>query len=289
MDRAELVEETVVRLMRTAVTTLPEDVIAGLHKALQLETEEVARVQLRTIIDNVEKAESADVPMCQDTGVPIFFVSGECSHEIEEGIMNGVARATKEIPLRPNVVDPISRHNTGTNIGAGMPNIHYEQAKGDFVEITFMPKGAGSENMSVLRMLNPTSGTKGIKETVIDAVVSAGGRPCPPSIVGVGIGGTADSAMLLAKKAIIRPLGRSSDDPDVAKLERELKEMLNATGIGPMGLGGRTTTLGVMIEKADCHTASLPVAVNIQCWAARRASARIYPDDRVRFRTEGFQ
>ncbi|MFA5312845.1 MAG: fumarate hydratase [Methanomassiliicoccales archaeon] len=289
MDRAELVEETVVRLMRTAVTTLPEDVIAGLHKALQLETEEVARVQLRTILDNVERAESKGLPMCQDTGVPIFFVSGDCSHEVEEGIMNGVARATKEIPLRPNVVDPLTRHNTGSNVGAGMPNVHYEPAKGDFVEITFMPKGAGSENMSVLRMLNPTSGTKGIKGAVIDAVVSAGGRPCPPSIVGVGIGGTADSAMLLAKKAIMRPLGKSNDEPDAAKLEEELTEMLNSTGIGPMGLGGRTTTLGVMIEKADCHTASLPVAVNIQCWAARRASARIYPDDRVRFRTEGFQ
>jgi fumarate hydratase subunit alpha len=203
--------------------------------------------------------------------------------------MNGVARATKEIPLRPNVVDPISRHNTGSNVGAGMPNIHYEPAKGDFIEITFMPKGAGSENMTVLRMLDPTKGIKGIKEAVLDAVVSAGGRPCPPSVVGVGIGGTADSVMILAKKAVLRPLGQSSPDPDVAMLEEELTEMLNSTGIGPMGLGGRTTALGVMVEKGDCHTASLPVAVNIQCWAARRASARIYPDGNVRFRTEGFQ
>ncbi|QLH75683.1 MAG: fumarate hydratase [Methanomassiliicoccales archaeon] len=284
-----LVEETVVRLIRTAVTTLPEDVVAALHRALEHETEEVARVHLRTVIENVRLAETKGVPMCQDTGVPIFFVSGPCSSEVEEGMIKGVVRATREVPLRPNVVHPLKRHGTGSNIGEGMPVIHHEPPRGDFIEIAFMPKGAGSENMSVIKMLDPTKGIRGVKETVLEAVVAAGGRPCPPSIVGVGVGGTADSAMLLAKRALLRPLGRRNKDDDIADLESELEDLINMTGIGPMGLGGRTTALAVAIEKADCHTASLPVAVNIQCWAARRAFARIYPDGKVRFSTEGFE
>jgi fumarate hydratase subunit alpha len=288
MFNAELVEESVVRLMRTAVTSLPEDVIGALHRALDEETEEIAKVQLRTILDNIQLAERKGIPMCQDTGVPIFFVSGPMLPGIDEAIIRGVARATKEVPLRPNVVDPLTRHNTGDNTGPGMPSIHYDRNDDEELQITYLPKGAGSENMSVLRMLNPSQGIKGIREAVLEAVVTAEGRPCPPTVVGIGIGGTADVAALLSKKALLRPLGRRHPDEQVAALEVDLKELLNRTGIGPMGLGGRATVLDVLIEKASCHTASLPIAINLQCWAARRATVRIRPDGRAQFRTEGF-
>lgn len=288
MDKVELVEESVIRLMRMAVTTLPEDVIGAIHRALEDETEEIAKVQLRTILENVKLAESKGLPMCQDTGVPIFFISGQIDEAVEEGVRSGVARATREIPLRPNVVDPITRTNSNDNTGTLMPSIHFESPKGDFLEITFLPKGAGSENMSVLRMLNPSQGVKGIKNAILEAVLTAEGRPCPPTIVGVGIGGTADTATLLAKKALLRPLHMRNPDELLASLEQEMFQVLNETGIGPMGLGGRTTVLAVAMEKAACHTASLPVAINLQCWAGRRATVRIHPDGRAEFRTEGF-
>ena len=252
MYDAQLVEETVLRLVRTAVTTLPLDVVAALHKALEEETTEVAKVQLRTILENIKLSESEGLPMCQDTGVPIFFVAGPNEPSVEEGIIQGVSRATREVPLRPNVVDPIGRQNRGDNLGTDMPNIHFERSKGNFLEITYLPKGAGSENMSVLRMLNPSQGVEGIRDAVLDAVVKAEGKPCPPTIVGIGIGGTSDHALLLAKRALLRPLDVPNPDPMLAGLEKDLYEMLNRTGIGPMGLGGRTTVLGVRIEKAAC-------------------------------------
>ena len=277
------------RLMRTATTTLPVDVLAALERALAEETEEIAKAQLRTILENVRLAEEGRVPMCQDTGVPIFYVSGLWDEGLEAGIRQGVARATREVPLRPNVVHPLTRHNTGDNLGEGMPVVHFSPPKGDFVEIVHMPKGAGSENMSALRMLNPSEGVNGIKRAVLEVITRAGGRPCPPTIVGLGVGGTAEGAAYLAKKAVLRPVGRRSLDPEAARLEEDLELMLNRSGVGPMGLGGRTTVLGVSVELAHCHTASLPVAINLQCWAARRCSARIYPDGRVLFRTEGFE
>ncbi len=277
------------RLMRTATTTLPVDVLAALERALAEETEEIAKAQLRTILENIRLAEEGRVPMCQDTGVPIFYVSGLWDEGLEAGIRQGVARATREVPLRPNVVHPLTRHNTGDNLGDGMPVVHFSPPKGDFVEIVHMPKGAGSENMSALRMLNPSEGVNGIKRAVLEVITRAGGRPCPPTIVGLGIGGTAEGAAYLAKKAVLRPVGRRSLDPEAARLEEDLELLLNRSGVGPMGLGGRTTVLGVSVELAHCHTASLPVAINLQCWAARRCSARIYPDGRVLFRTEGFE
>jgi fumarate hydratase subunit alpha len=226
--------------------------------------------------------------MCQDTGIPLFFIRGHHEEGLEEAIRNGVRRATEEIPLRPNVVDPISRENPGDNVGSGMPHITWEPVGHEVIDIVYMPKGAGSENMSTLGMLNPADGMRGIKEFVLDAVVRAGGKPCPPTIVGVGIGGSSDMAMQLAKRALLRPLDRENEDEGLASLERELKEALNMTGIGPMGLGGRTTVLGVRVASAACHTASLPVAVCMQCWAARRAQARIFPDGIVSYSREGF-
>lgn len=288
MYPSSLIEETVVRLLRDSECRLPPDVHAALRHALKIETEEMARSQLMAILSNVDRAAERSVPMCQDTGLPVFFVRGRSDHRVIAAIQKGVARATEEIPLRPNTVDPVSRENDGSNLGELMPPVHLEPLEEDHLDIAVLPKGAGSENWSALRMLNPSEGLEGVRRFVIDCVVSAGSRPCPPTVVGVGIGGTADMACVLAKKALLRKLGSRSSDDELAVLESRLDEQLGSLGLGPMGLGGRTTCLGVLVEKAHCHTASLPVAVSLNCWAARRAFARIYPDGRVRFSQEGF-
>jgi fumarate hydratase subunit alpha len=289
MKSLKKLEDIMVDLLRTAVTTLPEDVLEALKNAEREETSEIARQQLRTILSNVAEADRLSLPMCQDTGIPLFFVKGKCLPNLEEGIRRGVSRATSEIPLRPNVVHPLTRHNPGDNLGKGMPYIHFELADLDFTEITVMTKGAGSENMTALAMLTPSQGKDGIKAFVLDTVVKAGGNPCPPTIVGLGVGGSADEALLLSKRAVLRRLDKENKDAELAKLENDLKAALNLTGIGPMGLGGKTTVLGVKVEEAYCHTASLPVAVTLQCWAARRASARIMEDGSVRYSREGFE
>ena len=278
LPSTKLIEDVTVNLLRTAVTTLPNDVLKALREAEEEETSEVARTQLQIILTNIASADRLSLPMCQDTGMPTFFVSGGCLPNLEEGIRRGVKRATSEVPLRSNAVHPITRKNPGNNSGKGLPIIHYEHSNDDFTQLTVMPKGAGSENMSVLAMLTPSQGLKGIKRLVLDTVVKAGGR----------IGGSADQAMILAKHALLRPLDSGNHDPQLAALESELKQALNLTGIGPMGLGGRTTVLGVRVEEAYTHTASLPVAVSLQCWAARRASARIAKDGSVQYSREGF-
>jgi len=278
----------VVRLLRDAECRLPPDVHAALRHALDIETEEMPRSQLLVILSNVDKASERSVPICQDTGLPVFFVHGRCDERIVEAIRKGVARATEEIPLRPNTVDPVSRENLGSNLGAGMPPMHLDPVDQDHLDIAVLPKGAGSENWSALRMLNPSEGMEGVRRFIIECVVKAGSRPCPPVIVGVGIGGTADMACVLAKKALLRKLSSHSDDAILADLESQLLLQINSLGLGPMGLGGSTTCLGVLVEKSHCHTASLPVAVSLNCWAARKAFARIYPDGRVRFSQEGF-
>jgi fumarate hydratase subunit alpha len=278
VDLLEAIERAVVEALREAVTSLPMDVEAALRRAAEEEHEGPPRAQLRTMLTNLDEARKLGLPLCQDTGVPVFFVSGALSSDLEEGIRRGVARATVEVPLRPNVVHPLTRENSGTNVGRGMPRIVYRPTDDPWMEITVLPKGAGAENMSALAMLTPSQGLRGVKSFVLDTVVQAGGRPCPPTIVGVGIGGTADQAMEMAKEALLRPLDQGNEDPGLDELERELEEALNRTGVGPMGLGGRTTVLGVRAKLAHCHTASLPVAVNLQCWAARRAIVRVYTD-----------
>ena len=284
----EMIEEVTVRLLTTAATTLPADVLEALERARQTETSPVAKVQLDTILKNVGLGGMHLLPMCQDTGLALFYLTGPCDEGIIPAIRRGVERATRTIPLRPNVVGPISRTNSGNNLGVMMPLVHFEPASHEHLDITLMMKGAGSENMSALRMLTPAQGIKGIKEFILDTIVSAGGKPCPPVIVGVGIGGTADLACHLAKKALLRPLNQRNEDESLGHMEFEMTEALNRTGIGPMGLGGLNTVLGVSIESASCHTASLPVAISLQCWAARRASVRIFPDGRKKFSTEGF-
>ena len=181
----------------------------------------------------------------------------------------------------------LTRENTGPNTGYRLPIVHWDFLPGwDGLDVKCIPKGSGSENMSFLKMCVPADGVKGIKQFVLEAVVGAGGKPCPPGIVGVGIGGSADYAMFLAKEAIARPVGTTNPDPEVAKLERELFDLLNETGVGPMGLGGDVTVLSCHIEHADTHMTLNPVAVNYQCWAARRASAHITPDGHVDFDRE---
>jgi fumarate hydratase subunit alpha len=275
------VEEAVVRALGDAVISLPKDVEDALRRATEEETSDLAQGQLRTILRNLEEARRLRLPLCQDTGVPMFFVTGRVVPGLQDAIRRGVARATVEVPLRPNAVHPLTRENPGTNVGVGVPRIVFRPNDDEFVDITVLPKGAGAENMSALAMLTPAQGLNGVKGFVLDTVVRAGGRPCPPTIVGVGIGGMADQAAELAKEALLRPLDVRNDDPMLDGLELGLAEALNRTGVGPMGLGGRTTVLGVRCKLAYCHTASLPVAVNLQCWAARRATVRVHLDGRM--------
>ena len=269
----EPLDDVIVNILRLANTKLPKDIGWALEAAAGWETNERAYMQLGSIMDNVKKAEYLGRPMCQDTGIPIFYVTGKIPDDIEEQITKGVRKATSVIPLRPNTVHPLTRENPGDNLGSGMPIIHYHPTNDDFLKIVVVPKGAGSENMTRLAMLDPSAGEKGVKDFVVSAVLEAGGRPCPPTVVGVGIGGTADVCVQMAKEALLEPIDKKHSD--VKKIEEELFQRLNGSGLGPMGLGGDTTVLAVKVKMAYCHTASLPVAVNIGCWASRRAGVKI--------------
>ncbi|HOI40727.1 MAG TPA: fumarate hydratase [Methanobacterium sp.] len=283
MIRQEMVEEEVCRLFKEAVIKLPDDVKKALKNAYDTEDDETALLNLKAILDNIKAAEDMDIPLCQDTGLPIIFVKyGKVEVEnhnegIVNGILDGVKKATMEIPLRPNVVDPLTRRNTGDNIGRFIPQIDIELVNTDSLEITVFPKGFGSENNNALKMALPGEGETGIKDFVLDTVLSAGGKPCPPIVVGVGIGGSSDMALKLAKKALLRQVGVNHSEKRVSNLEMDILEMVNSTGIGPMGMGGKTTALDVKIEYADTHTAGLPIGVCIQCWAARRATGVLKP------------
>jgi len=275
----ERVKNTVVKLLELASSRLPDDVINALREAYEQEESNVAKIQLDNMLRNARLAEERNLPICQDTGLVVFFVDLGRKFPIEldlPAILNEATKeATERIPLRPNAVHPIDRTNSGDNLGVGVPIINWNITENDYLEITAMPKGGGSENMSKLRVLNPGAGVEGIREFLVDTVKRAGGKPCPPTIIGLGIGGTTDETMKLAKKATLRPLDREHQEASLAALERSLLEEVNDTGIGPMGLGGKTTALGVKVEYAYCHTASLPAGINVQCWAARRATARI--------------
>jgi fumarate hydratase subunit alpha len=283
-------EDIVEKLVEKSVIETPRDVSKALKKALETEDDDTARMQISAILSNIVIAREKHTPLCQDTGIPLFYINvgGRVKLDINElnnAVNRGVAKATRSIPLRPNVVDPISRKNTKDNTGECMPHVSLAcKPNADYVELTVMPKGAGSENMSALRMLKPSEGVTGIKKFVLETVAKASGNPCPPTIIGVGIGGSSDIAMALAKKASMRKIGVGHSEHAVRKLEEELKDEVNRLGVGPMGLGGRTTCLAVHIEKAGCHTASLPVGVNMQCWTGRRATVRVYKD-RVRWLT----
>jgi len=289
LEIKNIVENVAVKLLQLAVTELPQDVKEALQRAYREEESEAGKTQLRTILDNVELAEKRREPVCQDTGVIIFYVKAGAEvrglDKIEETLRNATKRATKEVPLRPNAVDPFTQKNSGDNTGRFIPFIHWEIVPGDDLEITAFPKGGGSENVCVTGMLVPGEGVMGLKRFVIDAVINAGSKPCPPNILGVAVGGGADIAMKLAKKALLRPINQLNPNPEIAKLEKELYEAANMTGIGPMGLGGKITVLGVNVEYAHRHPASFPAAVAFQCWAARRATALIHSDGTVEYLT----
>lgn len=286
-----LIEKLTVNLLRLAVTRLPPDVKEALKDAYERERNPNGRIQLKAILENIRLAEEEGLPICQDTGLISFYLRAGsrfcCLEKIEEALRRAVAKATVRIPLRPNAVDPFTQKNTGNNTGRFIPYIHWSITSGDFLEITVLPKGGGSENMCALRILRPSDGISGLKKFVLKCVVNAGGMPCPPTIIGVGVGGGADIAMDLAKKALLRPLNEPHPNRVISRLEMELLDAVNRTGIGPMGLGGDVTALAVRIEYAHRHPASYPVAVAFQCWAARRASARIYADGRVECLSHG--
>jgi fumarate hydratase subunit alpha len=289
MTVEKLIEDTSVNLLRQAVVELPTDVSKALERAYKAETSEAGRVQLEAILKDIDLAKKYNVPLCQDTGVIIFYVKAGVKAPglgmIEASLQNATRRATKEIPLRPNTVDPFTQKNVGDNTGRYIPYINWELTQGDAIEITAFPKGGGSENVCNLGMLTPGEGVKGLKKFVVDSVIRAGAMPCPPTIVGVATGGGADIAMKLAKATLLRPLDQPNPDPQLAKLEKELYDAANATGIGPMGLGGKITVLGVKIDYAHRHPASYPVAVAFQCWASRRATARINSNGTVDYLT----
>ncbi len=274
------ITDAVCRLYKEAVIELPTDVEEALKKAYENETHELGQLNLKAINDNIRLAKENRVPMCQDTGLPIFFVKlGNVEVEnLYQGIRDGVKQATKETPLRPNVVHPISRKNTGENIGEQIPQIDVELSNSPTLEITVFPKGFGSENNNALKMALPGDGIDGIKEFVLETVNKAQGKPCPPMIVGVGVGGSSDMAMKLAKKALLKPVGEHNPNKSLAEVEEELLERINEDGVGPMGLGGNTTALDVKILTAYTHTAGLPIGVCIQCWAARHKTV-ILTDD----------
>jgi fumarate hydratase subunit alpha len=267
---------------------LPPDVKEAIKHAYREETK-TGKIQLEAIVKNIELAEKANTPICQDTGVIIFYVKvgaqAKGLDKIETALINATRRATKEGSLRPNAVDPFTQKNTGDNTGRFIPYINWEITKGDTVEITAFPKGGGSENVCTLGMLTPNEGINGLKKFVVDSVIKAGAMPCPPTILGVAVGGGADIVMRLAKAALLRPLDQPNPNPELAQLEKELYEAANSTGIGPMGLGGKFTVLGVKVDYAHRHPASYPVAVAFQCWAARRATARIHPNGEVEYLT----
>jgi len=271
----ETVVEATIDILKKAETVLPDDVVDALKRAEAHESDPLAKAQLHAILQNIEVAKIRGIPMCQDTGILIFFVGlGRELHldfNLGDAIVEGVRRATRIIPLRPNAVEPLTRKNSGDNSGTGLPDIKYELVDGDRLTLAVAPKGAGSENMSALVMLNPTEVDR-IKDFILETVLNAAGMPCPPIIVGVGIGGSFDKAARLAKSALL------SDIDEMNSFEREILDDINSLGIGPMGLGGSTTALAVHVKTAHCHTASLPVAVNIQCWANRHASITLGGD-----------
>ncbi len=268
---AEKITETVKRLCISANCHLPQDVKAAIEGAYAGEQWGQAREILERIMENYQIADREDCPICQDTGVACVFVKmGQEVHiqgDLNEAIHEGVRQGYKEGFLRKSVVrDPLDRVNTGDNTPAF---IYFDIVPGDTFEITVAPKGFGSENMSGIKMLRPSDGVQGVKDFVVQVVKEAGPNPCPPIVVGVGVGGTFDKAALLAKKALMRHAGQPNPMPYYAALEQELLEQINALGIGPQGFGGKTTALAVHIESSPTHIAGLPVAVNINCHVTR--------------------
>jgi tartrate/fumarate subfamily iron-sulfur-dependent hydro-lyase alpha chain len=278
-----VVEELGKLLYIRALKILPDDIKQGFARIYAAETDGTARTIIETMRENILVAERTDNLLCQDTGIPIYNVTIGRDVQLDgaalkAALAKGCARATREHPLRSSVVHPLTRKNEHTSCGIRVPVINIDfSAAAETLEIEMIPKGSGSENGSFLKMCIPAEGEAGVKTFVIDRVIEAGGKVCPPTIVGVGVGGTSDLCAHLAKVAATRPLGSVCSDPEGARLERELSEAVNSLGIGPQGLGGDATAFAVHVETAATHITMNPVAVNIQCHSARRARAIVTP------------
>jgi fumarate hydratase subunit alpha/L(+)-tartrate dehydratase alpha subunit len=279
----DVVEETAKLLYIRALKLLPDDIKLGFARLTQSESDPTARTILATMRENIVVAERTNNLLCQDTGIPIYnvVIGRDVALDgtaLKAAIRRGCERATKEHPLRSSVVHPVTRKNEHTSCGRFVPviNIDFDESPETLV-LEMIPKGSGSENGSFLKMCIPADGIAGVKTFVVDRVIEAGGKVCPPTIVGVGVGGTSDLCMHLAKVAATRPLGSVCADPEGAKLEEELSRAVNTLGIGPQGLGGDSTAFAVHVETAATHITMNPVAVNIQCHSARRARATFTP------------
>ncbi|WP_304511800.1 fumarate hydratase [Desulfobacula sp.] len=285
----KIVEDVAKELYIRALCDLPPDVRDALNKAYLKESNSTAKEIFKTIFKTIEVADKHGTLICQDTGLPIYMLKIGSDfpwngHKIKSSLYKGAERATKEFPFRGSSTHPLTRVNPQTSVGEGLPVIYFDfLGKTDHLEILMVPKGSGSENMSKMKMFYPAHGVSALKKFVIDTVFETGANPCPPGIIGVGIGGTADLVMKLAKEAIVRPVGQRNQDSVIAELEEELEDAINSMGRGPMGLGGDITTLAVHIETAFTHITQNPIAVNTQCWAARRARATIFPDGLIEY------
>ncbi|MCK9240813.1 fumarate hydratase [Desulfocurvus sp.] len=257
-------------MVRHASIHLPADVKRAFKDRMAAEDSPAAREIFRQLLENSDMAEATGLPLCQDCGLAVFFVDvGEdvvVQGSLKDAVTRGMVLGYQEGFLRKSSCDPMTRANTGDNTPA---IIHFDFVPGDRIRIAFMAKGGGSENMSRVTMLSPAQGWEGIRRFVVERVAEAGPNPCPPIMLGVGVGGTFERAPILAKRALLRHLDERHPDPKIAALEDELLDAVNRLGIGPMGLGGQTTCLGVKIEMAPCHLASLPLAVNVQCHSIR--------------------
>lgn len=283
-DFYRIVEETACEAYVMALKDIPPDVRDGLRRAIERETNERARDVMGTMLRAAELGDRG-MMVCQDTGIPIYwatigtaaFVDGA---RIAEIIERSVRKATVGTPFRSSIVDPSTRENRQDSTGEGVPVIHFDFARdADHLELLMMPKGSGSENWSFLKMLLPADRDAGVRRFILECVVEAGGKACPPLVVGVGIGGTSDQCVSLAKSATARPVGARHADPRVAEFETEMLDAINQLGIGPQGLGGDTTALDVHVERAWTHNSMNPVAVNMQCWRGERRRARIRYED----------
>lgn len=286
------IEKVVFELMKQASIEIPCDVKRALQEGYEQEDAPTARGQIEAIMKNIKIAHEKQIGLCQDTGVPIIYANlGLDCHvagDPQTAMSRGVARATKEVPLRQNVINPLTKENSGTNTGWGIPFVHWDVVPdANYIDLMAVPKGFGSEMRAAQSwVLTSEDVGRAAVKTVLDVVEDAMGEPCPPIIIGVGIGGFADSSMVMAKKALFRsPIGSKNPDPVVAALEAEIYEAVNAMGLGPMGFGGKTYALGVHIELNGSHTAVVPVSVIFQCWACRYAKARIYNDGRIEYIT----
>ena len=279
----QAVEDAAKELYIRALKVLPPDIKAGFSRLQTTETGATAKQMLGTMVTNIAVAEKTDNLLCQDTGVPIYNVTigrnvEVDGHALKQALRRGCERATREHPLRSSIVHPLTRRNEQTSCGIEVPVIHIDFTDTpESLQIEMIPKGSGSENNSFLKMAIPAEGIDAIKTFVIDCVLAAGGKTCPPTIVGVGLGGTSDLAVALAKRAATRELGTACSDPEGAKLEQQLSKAVNQLGVGPQGLGGDSTAFAVHIELAATHITMNPIAVNMQCHSARRARASFTP------------